>query len=69
MKVTLEFDCPEQENEMKLAVYGARYWNCLWELDQYCRNKLKFDDIETGEDELEDVREFIRQRIDLEEIE
>ena len=70
MKVILEFELPDEKNEFLLAVKGADYWNCLWELNQDCRTKTKYSHTFKDADEaLEYVRKYILYRVDLEEIE
>lgn len=67
MKAILEFD---DDNELRLAINGGKYWSCLWDLDQDLRTKLKHEVL--SDDEiclLEFVRQFIHDRIDMEEIE
>ena len=67
LKATIHYT---DENSLRLALNGGKYWSCLWDLDQWCRGELKHG-IHTTEAEevLEYVRQFIHDRIDMEEIE
>ena len=67
MRATVHY---RDENHLRLALNGSKYWGCLWDLDQWCRGELKHG-IHTKEAEevLEFVRQFIHDRIDMEEIE
>jgi hypothetical protein len=66
MKVILEFNLPEERDEHTLALKGREFWNCLWDLDQKCRNALKHGhSYKTADEVLEMVREFIHGEVDL----
>ncbi len=71
-KAELKFNLPEENDDFILAVKGKDYWSCLWDLDQECRAKLKYgfdkQQFKSPEDVFEWVREFICNRVDLEEI-
>lgn len=40
-KVTLTFDCPEEEIELRQALNGARWEGVVWDLDQWLREVVK----------------------------
>jgi hypothetical protein len=43
-KAILEFDLPQEEYEHKMALWGTDYMLVLWELDNWLRAILKYDD-------------------------
>lgn len=57
-KVTLTFKMPEEEQEMRTALEGGKYYSVLWELDQFCRSRVKYDENvpEEGKEAYEAVR-------------
>ena len=65
-KVILEFDSFEESEELKSALDGGK-WKCVaWDLDQYLRGKIKYnEDSVSGEvlDALEKVREELHDLI------
>ncbi|MCK5017561.1 MAG: hypothetical protein KAS32_10880 [Candidatus Peribacteraceae bacterium] len=69
MLMTLEFNLPDDRNDMMLALNGGKYWSVLWGLDQKCRAELKHGHgYIRVDDVLLMVREFISDNIDLTEI-
>jgi hypothetical protein len=44
MKAVLEFNLPEEESDFNLACKGKDWWYVCWELDQYLRGQLKYND-------------------------
>jgi len=67
MKAIIHYD---DENSLRLALNGGKYFGCLWDLDQWCRGELKHGvHTKEAEEVLEYVREFINDRIDMDEIE
>jgi hypothetical protein len=44
MKAILEFDLPDDETEFNFATKGSEYYLTLWDLDQWLRAKIKYDD-------------------------
>jgi hypothetical protein len=72
MKATLTFNLPEEHHEYANAVDGAKMRSVLWELDQWLRAKLKYEELSDGQydafkqtrDELR--RSLIEENIDLE---
>ena len=54
MKVTLEFDLPEEDDEMQTAINAGRYRSLVMEVDQQLRSWLKHDNnFDTPEDALQ----------------
>ena len=57
MKVTLEFDLPEEDDEMQTAINAGRYRSLVMEVDQQLRSWLKHDNnFDTPEDALQASR-------------
>ncbi len=49
MKAILEFNLPEENHEFANATQGSKMRSVLWELDQWMRAKLKFEDLPDGQ--------------------
>lgn len=49
MKAILEFNLPEESNEFELAQKGIDYSIILSELDNWLRNKLKYEELSEEE--------------------
>jgi len=43
-KVTIEFDSIEDKDEMEMCLNGMKWYLLAWELDQYLRGRLKYED-------------------------
>lgn len=50
MKAILEFTLPEEQVEFDCAVDGVKWMSAMWDLDQYLRNKIKYESEEMSED-------------------
>jgi hypothetical protein len=61
MKAILEFDLPSEREEYEDATDGWKYSIVLWEMDQWLRSKIKYDDTLT--DEQYDIYEGVRKRL------
>lgn len=44
MKAILEFNLPEENHEFLNATQGAKMKSILWEMREYLRRRLKYDD-------------------------
>ena len=67
MKATVHYT---DENDLRLALNGRKYWSCLWDLDQWCRSQLKHGRLNVhAEEALENISNTIHDRIDMDEIE
>ena len=53
MKAILEFNLPEDKQEFNLATKASDWWYVCWQMDQYLRKRLKYDNGIT-----EDKQEF-----------
>ena len=63
MKAILEFNLPEDQPEFNNAIKGGDWKHVCWEMDQYLRKRVKYDDGLTEEqlEVYEDMRgEFWR---------
>jgi hypothetical protein len=62
MKGILEFNLPEDQEDFNLANKGGKYYFVLWEMDQWYRSKIKYDDTLSDEQYkiYEDSREQLR---------
>ena len=49
MKVTLEFELPEEEVEMRQAIDAKDYLVVLREMANFLRNKIKYEDLSDAE--------------------
>lgn len=62
MKATLSFDLPEERSEHLAAVQGADWRNVVWQIDQTCRNWIKYgNELKNAENALEAVRARITE--------
>jgi hypothetical protein len=72
MKATLTFNLPEENHEYSNAVDGSKMRSALWELDQWLRAKLKYEELTDGKyDAFKETRDELRkllieENIDLE---
>ena len=44
MKAKLEFNLPEENEDLELAINGPSWKLVAWEIDQRLRAKMKYDD-------------------------
>jgi hypothetical protein len=71
MKATLTFSLPEEQHEYSNAVDGANMRSVLWDLDQWLRAKLKYEELTDGQyDAFKETRDelhrlLIEEKIDL----
>ena len=57
MKTTIEFNLPEDQEEMRLAMNGAKYRQALSEFDEHLRARIKYGQISEEEGLiLQDIR-------------
>ena len=69
MKVTIEFDGNEEQEEIQVALDGYKWKNAMWELDQELRNTIKYGesflpDKNISEQEIliaEGIRKYLRE--------
>ena len=62
-KVILEFDPFEDKYEMESALNGTKWRHLVWDLDQYLRSELKYNDKLNGEayEAVEKIREKLHE--------
>lgn len=60
-KMILKFELPEERNEMKLAIGGAKYFSLLHNIDQRLRSYQKYgkDQGQCVDDLIQSIREDI----------
>jgi hypothetical protein len=62
MKAILEFDLPEENHEFANATQGAKMRSVLWELDQWLRAKLKYEELSDDQyDAFKQTRDELRR--------
>ena len=72
MKAILQFNLPEENHEYLNASQGAQMKSILWNVDQWLRAKLKYEELSDGQyDSFKETREYLRsllieENIDLE---
>jgi hypothetical protein len=72
MKATLTFNLPDEEHEYSNAVDGSKMRHILWDVDQFLRAKMKYEELSDGAyDAFKETREHLRrllieEKIDLE---
>ena len=52
MKAILEFNLPEDNHEFTNATQGAKMKSVLWEMREYLRHRLKYEDYNNDEFEV-----------------
>jgi hypothetical protein len=69
MKATLTFSLPEEQHEYCNAVEGSKMRSVLWELDQWLRAKLKYEDLSDGQyDAFKQTRDELRKLLQEENV-
>lgn len=72
MKATITFTLPKEEHEYRNAIEGAKMRVILWDVDQFLRAKMKYEELSDGQyDAFKETREHLRrllieENIDLE---
>jgi hypothetical protein len=69
MKVTLEYDGNEEQEDLHLALDGHKWKNAMWELDQELRKTIKYGESflsneNVSEQEIliaEGIRKYLRE--------
>jgi hypothetical protein len=62
MKATLTFNLPEEDHEYSNAVDGSKMRSVLWDLDQWLRAKLKYEELTDGKyDAFKETRDQLRE--------
>jgi len=69
MKARLEYNCPEEEGEMLIALHGVDFYFVLYnieaELRLFCRGKKELGgEIKTPLDALDFVRDLMREELE-----
>ena len=60
MKAKLEFDLPEEQDDFEVASNGWKYRSVLFDLDNFLRNKLKYEKLTEEQDKAySEVRELL----------
>ena len=62
MKAILEFDLPEDETAFNYAVNGNDWNNAIYNLDQWLRTKIKYNNDEFSESE-EAILQLVRDQL------
>jgi len=71
MKAILQFTLPEETHEYLNASQGAQMRTILWDVDQWLRAKLKYEELTDGQyDAFKETRDYlssllIEENIDL----
>lgn len=64
MKATLEFTLPDERSDHQDAVDGTRWRMVVWDIDQYLRNRIKYEELpEPVVKVLQELRDTIRERL------
>jgi hypothetical protein len=45
MKAILKFNLPEESHEFANAIHGAKMKSILWDLKEYYRSRLKYEEL------------------------
>ena len=66
MKAILEFSFPEDKQDFELANSASKMYCIIWEIDQYLRSEIKYNNQEQYEPVREKLREIMNEnRIDF----
>ena len=61
MKAILQFNLPEESHEYLNASQGAQMKSILWDVDQWLRAKLKYEELTDGQyDAFKETRDHLR---------
>ena len=62
-KIVLEFDSEEEAENARVALDGWKWKHSMWELDQFLRNEVKYNEKNTGDTDTayETIRTKIRE--------
>ena len=63
MEGILKFNLPEEETEFKMAANVSNYFTTLWDMDQWLRSEIKYNDSLSEEEykTFEKVREKLHE--------
>ena len=66
MKAKLEFNLPEDQDEFNAATKAMDWALLVWDLDQQCRDWIKYDNhnFKTPEDALQGMRTIIQEAME-----
>jgi len=56
----LKFNLPDEQSEYHMATHGQDAYCCLWDLDQYLRSAIKYEDM----NELQVVRDKLHEAME-----
>ncbi len=62
MEAILKFDLPIDKDNYTAASKGMDYWFCLWDLDQWLRSEIKYND-QNKSAEVINVLETVREEL------
>lgn len=62
MKATLTFNLPDEDHEYTDAVNASKMHSILWDVDQWLRAKLKYEELSDGQyDAFKETRDHLRR--------
>lgn len=65
MKLTLQFNLPEEREEAETALHGMRYRIALSDLDNYLRGKIKYEELSDSDEKIyQEIRSKLRECLD-----
>ena len=61
-KVIIEFDTIEDQHELDVCINGGNWYTLAWKLDQYLRDRLKYEPMSDKEYEvLQETRDKLHE--------
>lgn len=66
MKAKLTFNLPEEQSDFRCAVNGVEWMSVCWDMDQWLRSELKYNDSKYSDKEyelLEKIREELNNKM------
>jgi hypothetical protein len=62
MKATLTFTLPDEDSQYSDAVNGYKMRTILWDVDQWLRAKMKYEELSDGQyDAFKETRDHLRR--------
>jgi hypothetical protein len=61
MRITLNLDENEEQDKAKRLLYCDDAFSLIWNIDQLCRNDLKYGSKKTKDEILEEIRNEINE--------
>lgn len=61
MIATLEFELPQESDEYYYAIHGTDYSLVIWDIDQWLRERIKYDESMSGSEK--EIYQEVREKL------